>query len=233
MKKSQWCHWNKMTLPSHEFNDAAKAKNNLFKKINNVRWKQNDYIIEFIIYNHWFILLKMMIELLNSFKVTFVKCYIFVIIFQFIIVILILWWLLKHDKIIKKTMLITQYTNSCKICSKLFYKNKALTNEDSMLINLILFFWFCLIFFLCEHGSYDSFILKWWNDVVTSRCFCLLKRFFISGLGFRIFFSFNPLIVSIVLPHGPTPGWCQIGVWDKSKLNQMKSKTTIKKMFHS
>ena len=84
-------------------------------------------------------------------------------------------------------------------------------------MNLILFFWFYFVFFsLCEHRLYDSFVLKQWNDVVTSRCFCLLKRFFILRLGLRIFFLFNSLIVSIVFPHGPISGWCQIGVWDKS-----------------
>ena len=74
---------------------------------------------------------------------------------------------------------------------------------------------FCF-FSLCEHELYDLFVLKWWNDVMTPRHFCLLKRFFIPGLGLRVFFSFNFLIVSIVLPHGPTSDWCQIGVWDKS-----------------
>ena len=33
VKESQWCHWNKMTLPSREPDDAAKVKNNLFKKL--------------------------------------------------------------------------------------------------------------------------------------------------------------------------------------------------------
>ena len=73
VKKSQRCCWNKMTLPSREFDDAAKAKNNSFKKNNDVCWKQNDYIIEFMIYNHWFVLLKMMIKSLNSSKATSCK----------------------------------------------------------------------------------------------------------------------------------------------------------------
>ena len=173
-------------------------------------------------YNHWFVLLKMMIKLLNSFKAAFVKCCTFIIVFQFIIVISILWQLLKHDRMIEKTMSITQYTNSHEICSKLLHKKKTLTSENLTLMNLILFFWFYFVFFsLCGHKLYDSFELKRRNDVVTPRCLCLLKKFFISRLGFRIFFSFNLLIVSIVLPHRPTSGWCQIGVWDKS--NQLQT----------
>ena len=82
------------------------------------------------------------------------------------------------------------------------------------------YFLILMFFFLCEHELYNLFVLKWWNDVMTPRCFCLLKRFFILGFGFRIFFSFNSLIVSIVFPHGPTSGWCQIDVWNKS--NQIK-----------
>ena len=93
---------------------------------------------------------------------------------------------------------------------------RKLNVDEFDFIFLILFYFF----FLCEHGSYDSFVLKWRNDVMTPRCLCLLKRFFILGLDFRIFFSFNSLIVSIVLPHEPTSDWCQIGVWDKS--NQIK-----------
>ena len=173
-----------------------------------------------MIYNHQFVSSKMMIELLNNFKMTFVKRCIFIIIFQFIIVISILWWLSKHDKMIEKIMLTTQYTNSYKICSKLFHENEALTSENLMLMNLISFFWFLIFFSLCGHGLYDSFVPKWRNDVVTPRCLCLLKRFFILGFDFRIFFSFNSLIVFIVLPHEPISG-CQIGVWDKS--NQIKS----------
>ena len=77
----------------------------------------------------------------------FFKHCIFIIVFQFTIVISILWWLLKRDKMIEKTMSTTQYTNSCKICSKFFHENKALINENSMLMNLISFFWFCFVFF--------------------------------------------------------------------------------------
>ena len=144
------------------------------------------------------------------------------------IVISILWRLSKHDKMIEKITSITQYTNLCEICSKLLHKNKTLTNKNSTLMKLILFFWFHFVFFsLCKHGLYDSFVLKWRNDVMTPRCFCLLKRFFILELGLRIFFSFNSLIVSIVLPHGPTSDWCQIGVWNKS--NQINNMIRIKK----
>ena len=45
VKKSQWCHWNKMTLPSRKSDDVIKMKNNLFKKIDDMHWKQNNYII--------------------------------------------------------------------------------------------------------------------------------------------------------------------------------------------
>ena len=107
LKKSQRCHWNKMTLPSRRFNDTAETKNNSFKKTDDVRWKQNDNIIKFIIYNHQFVLLKVMIKLLNNSKMVFVKCHTFVIVFQFTIVISILWQLLKHGKMIEKTMSIT------------------------------------------------------------------------------------------------------------------------------
>ena len=76
-KKPQWCHWNKMTLPLREFDDAAETKNNSFKKTDDACWKQNDYIIKSMIYNHWLVSSKMMIKLLNGFKVAFVKHYIF------------------------------------------------------------------------------------------------------------------------------------------------------------
>ena len=99
-----------------------------------------------MIYNHWFVLLTT-IELFNNFKMMFAKYCIFIIVFQFTIVISILWQLLKHDKMIEKTMSITQYTNLHKICSKLLHENKALINENSMLMNFILFFWFCFVFF--------------------------------------------------------------------------------------
>ena len=90
VKKSQRCYWNKLTLPSCESDDATKTKNNSFRKTDDMRWKQNDYIIEFMIYNHWFVLSKMTIDLLNSFKMAFVKHCTFIIIFQFTIVISIL-----------------------------------------------------------------------------------------------------------------------------------------------
>ena len=81
MRKPQWCHWNKMTLPSREFDDAAEAKNNSFKKNDDVRWKWDDYIIKFMIYNHQLVSSKIMIKLLNNFKTAFIKCRIFFIIF--------------------------------------------------------------------------------------------------------------------------------------------------------
>ena len=39
VKKSQWCHYNKIPLPSRESDDATETKNNSFKKIDDVRWK--------------------------------------------------------------------------------------------------------------------------------------------------------------------------------------------------
>ena len=107
VKKPQWCHKNKMTLSSRESGDVAKAKNNSFKKTDNVRWKQNNYFIDFMIYNHQFVSSKMTIKSLNSFKVIFVKRHIFVIVFQFMIVISLLWRLSKHDRMIEKTMSIS------------------------------------------------------------------------------------------------------------------------------
>ena len=77
------------------------------------------------------------------------------------------------------------------ICSKLFCESETLMNENSTLMNMV------LLFFFCDSGSYGSFIWKWWNNVVTSCCFCLLKRFFIlEHFDFKIFFflsiAFSP-----------------------------------------
>ena len=45
VKKSQQCYWNKITLSSRKSDNGTKMKNNSFKKIDNVCWKQNAYII--------------------------------------------------------------------------------------------------------------------------------------------------------------------------------------------
>ena len=211
IKKSQQCHWNKMTLPSCKSDDAAETKTIHSKKL--MMCVENKMITSL---NLWFKIVdlfssKMTIKLLNSFKTAFVKRHTFFIIFQFTIVISILWRLLKHDRMIEKTMLIIQYTNLFTICSKLLYENEALTSENSMLINLILFF----VFFYVVTGFTTRL---YWNDEMTSwrRVVSVCwKDFSFWGFGLRLFFSFNSLIVSIVLPHGPTSYWCQIDVWDK------------------
>ena len=122
-------------------------------------------------YNHRHVSSKATIESLDSSETAFVKRRTSVIVFQFIIVIFILWQLLKHDRMIEKTILTTQYTNLYKICSELFYKNKTLTNENSMLMNLISFFWFCFVFFFMWTQIVWFIcikIMKWRRDVALS-----------------------------------------------------------------
>ena len=166
VKRSKWCHWNKMTLSSRESDDAAKEKNNSFKKIDNVRWKLNDYIIEFMIYNHWFVSLKMMIKLLNNFKTTFFKHCTFVIIFQFIIDISILWQLSKHDRMIEKTMLTIQYTNSREICSKLVHKKKGWRAKT-----WCWWIWFCFFHFVfCFFFMWPRIVLFVCVEMTKWRC---------------------------------------------------------------
>ena len=125
--------------------------------------------------------------MLNKFEIMFVKRCIFIIVFQFTIIISILWQLLEHNKMIEKTMSITQYRNSYKICSKLFHKNKTLMNENSMLMILILFF--VLFFFL--YVDMNRMTRLCWNDEMTSWrrvVFVCWKGFSFWGLVLGFFF---------------------------------------------
>ena len=128
-----------------------------------MRWKQNDYIIKFMIYNHQLVSLKMTIKFLNNFKTICVKRRTFIIIFQFIIFISILWQLSKHDRRIEKTTSMIHYINLYEICSKLFHENETLTSKNSMLMDLILFFWFCFFFFFM------------WSQIVWLICIEMMK----------------------------------------------------------
>ena len=107
--------------------------------------------------------------------------------------------------------------NLFKIASRKQSANEQRFNVDEFdFVFLLLFFWFWLFFFLMWSRVLRFICIEMTRQRCDAALFLSAEKVFYSGvlvLGF--FFSFNPWIVSIILPHGPTSGWCQIDVWDK------------------